>query len=50
MDLADGRKGLGVPLEAALVAVAGLVGGLVSTLASNPSSVTLPALEFLGLP
>ncbi len=37
-------------LEALLVAAAGLVGGFVSTLASNGSAVTLPALEFLGLP
>lgn len=37
-------------LEAALVAVAGFVGGFVSTLASNGSSVTLPALELIGLP
>ena len=33
-------------LEAVLVAIAGFV----STLASNGSSVTLPALELLGLP
>jgi uncharacterized membrane protein YfcA len=33
-------------LEGVLVAIAGFV----STLASNGSSVTLPALEFLGLP
>ncbi len=32
-----------------LVAIAGIVGGFVSTLASNGSSVTLPALELLGL-
>ena len=37
-------------LEAALIAVAGFVGGFVSSLASNDSSVILPALEFLGLP
>ena len=37
-------------LEALLVAIAGLVGGFVSTLASNGSAVTLPALELLGLP
>ena len=37
-------------LEAVLVAIAGLIGGFVSTLASNGSSVTLPALELLGLP
>jgi uncharacterized protein len=36
--------------EDLLVAVAGFVGGFVSTLASNGSSVTLPALEMLGLP
>ncbi len=36
--------------EALLVALAGLAGGFVSTLASNGSAVTLPALEFLGLP
>ena len=35
---------------AILVAIAGLVGGFVSTLASNGSSVTLPALELFGLP
>jgi uncharacterized protein len=33
-----------------LVAIAGFVGGFVSTLASNGSSVTLPALDLLGLP
>jgi hypothetical protein len=37
-------------LEALLTAIAGFVGGFVSTLASNGSAVTLPALEFLGLP
>ncbi len=37
-------------LEAVLAALAGLIGGFVSTLASNGSSVTLPALELLGLP
>jgi uncharacterized protein len=37
-------------LEAILVAIAGFVGGFVSTLASNGSSVTLPALDLLGLP
>jgi uncharacterized membrane protein YfcA len=37
-------------LESLLSAIAGLVGGFVSTLASNGSAVTLPALEFLGLP
>jgi uncharacterized membrane protein YfcA len=37
-------------LEALLVVVAGFVGGFVSTLASNGSAVTLPALELLGLP
>ena len=37
-------------LEAVLVAAAGSVGGFVSTLASNGSSVTLPALELIGLP
>jgi uncharacterized protein len=36
-------------LEALLAAVAGLVGGFISTLASNGSAVTLPALEILGL-
>ena len=36
-------------LEAILVAIAGFVGGFVSTLASNGSSVTLPALDLLGL-
>jgi uncharacterized protein len=38
------------PVEALLVAIAGFLGGFVSTLASNGSSITLPALEFLGLP
>jgi uncharacterized membrane protein YfcA len=37
-------------LEELLVAIAGFIGGFVSTLASNGSSVTLPALELLGLP
>ena len=37
-------------LEALLAAVAGLVGRFISTLASNGSAVTLPALEILGLP
>ena len=37
-------------LEVLLAAVAGLVGGFISTLASNGSAVTLPALELLGLP
>ena len=37
-------------LEALLVTIAGFVGGFVSTLASNGSSVTLPALELFGLP
>ena len=36
-------------LEALLVAIAGFVGGFVSTLASNGSAVTLPALELFGL-
>ena len=36
-------------LEALLTAVAGFVGGFVSTLASNGSTITLPALEFFGL-
>ncbi len=36
-------------LESVLVAIAGFVGGFVSTLASNGSSVTLPALELFGL-
>jgi uncharacterized membrane protein YfcA len=36
-------------LEALFVAIAGFVGGFVSTLASNGSSVTLPALELFGL-
>ena len=40
-------KGL---LEALLTAIAGFLGGFVSTLASNGSAVTLPALEFFGLP
>jgi uncharacterized protein len=37
-------------LEALLTAVAGFVGGFVSTLASNGSAISLPALEFFGLP
>ncbi len=37
-------------LEALLTAIAGFAGGFVSTLASNGSAVTLPALEFFGLP
>lgn len=37
-------------LETLLVAIAGFVGGFVSTLASNGSAVTLPALEVFGLP
>jgi uncharacterized membrane protein YfcA len=37
-------------LEDLLVAVAGFLGGFFSTLASNGSSVTLPALGLLGLP
>ncbi len=37
-------------LEAILVAAAGVVGGFISTLASNGSAATLPALELLGLP
>lgn len=37
-------------LEELLVVVAGFVGGFFSTLASNGSSVTLPALGLLGLP
>jgi uncharacterized membrane protein YfcA len=37
-------------LETLLVAAAGFVGGFISTLASNGSAVTLPALESLGLP
>ena len=37
-------------LELLLAAVAGVVGGFISTLASNGSAVTLPALELLGLP
>lgn len=36
-------------LEAILVAIACFVGGFVSTLASNGSSITLPAREFFGL-
>jgi uncharacterized membrane protein YfcA len=36
-------------LEEFLVAITGFVGGFVSTLTSNGSSVTLPALELLGL-
>src|SRR3712207_3038572 len=37
-------------LKELLVAIAGFVGGFVSILASNGSSVTLPALELFGLP
>ena len=37
-------------LQELLVVVAGFVGGFFSTLASNGSSVTLPALGLLGLP
>jgi uncharacterized membrane protein YfcA len=37
-------------LEEFLVIIAGFVGGLTSTLASNGSTFTLPALELLGLP
>lgn len=37
-------------LEAVFVAIAGFLGGFVSTLASNGSSITLPALDFIGLP
>jgi len=37
-------------LEILLTAIAGLVGGFVSTLASNGSAVTLPMLELFGLP
>ena len=44
------RIGLRRLLEALLTTVAGFVGGFVSTLASNGSAVTLPALEFFGLP
>jgi uncharacterized membrane protein YfcA len=36
-------------LEAVLVAIAGYIGSFVSTLVSNGSSVTLPALELFGL-
>jgi uncharacterized membrane protein YfcA len=43
------EREFGMSLEGVLVTVAGFVGGFVSTLASNGSSVTLPALEFLGL-
>jgi uncharacterized membrane protein YfcA len=48
MASAHGRGFTG--LEEFLVTIAGFVGGFVSTLASNGSSVTLPALELLGLP
>jgi uncharacterized membrane protein YfcA len=37
-------------LESVLVAIAGFVGGFVSTLASNRSSITLTALDLFGLP
>ena len=46
----SGTREFGISLERILVAIAGFVGGFASTLASNGSSVTLPALEFLGLP
>lgn len=36
-------------VEALLVALAGLAGGFVNTLAGNGSAFTLPALEFFGL-
>jgi uncharacterized membrane protein YfcA len=36
-------------LEALLSTIVGFVGGFVSTLASNGSAITLPALEFFGL-
>ena len=36
-------------LEAVLVAIASFIGSFVSTLVSNGSSVTLPALELFGL-
>ena len=37
-------------LKELLVTIAGFIGGFVSILASNGSSVTLPALELFGLP
>ena len=37
-------------LKEFLVAIAGFVGGFVSILASNGSSLTLPALDLFGLP
>ena len=37
-------------LKELLVTIAGFVGGFFSILASNGSSVTLPALQFFGLP
>ena len=37
-------------LKVLLTAMAGFLGGFVSTLTSNGSAVTLPALEFFGLP
>ena len=40
----------GTGLEEFIVAIAGFVGGFISTLASNGSSIALPALGFLGLP
>lgn len=39
----------GTGLKEILVVVAGVVGGFISILAGNGSSVTLPALEFFGL-
>ncbi len=42
--------GIVMGLESVLVGIAGFVGGFVSTLASNGSSVTLPALGLFGLP
>lgn len=37
-------------LETLLAAIAGLIGGFVSILASNGSAITLPMLELFGLP
>jgi uncharacterized membrane protein YfcA len=47
---AQSRDEVLIAFREVLVAIAGFVGGFVSILASNGSSLTLPALEFFGLP
>ncbi len=37
-------------LKEVIVAIAGFLGGFISILASNGSSITLPALDLFGLP